>query len=208
DRLVHRFVWLLRGSTWLFHACGLAYLVRGFSVGVLRLLGGTQCEAYALGHRGVESIVAEGRASGLLTDYQSAMADRVMRLADLTVGDIAIGLAEAMTAPESISREDLSTQVARRSYSRLPLLDTDGRVTGVLDVFDFLTAPKDRLPNELAQAPLLLPNGASLTAALVAIQRSGQALAVVTGAGDRHIGIITAKDITEQIVGELNTADE
>ena len=54
DHLVHRFVWLLRGSTWLFHACGLAYLVRGFSVGVLRLLGGTQWEAYALGHRGVE----------------------------------------------------------------------------------------------------------------------------------------------------------
>ena len=206
ERLVHHFVWLLRGSTWLFHACGLAYLVRGFSVGVLRLLGGTKREAYALGHRAVESIVAEGRASGLLTDYQSAMADRVMRLAELTLGDITIPLAQAMTAPESISREDLSAQVAQRSYSRLPLLDADGQVTGVLDVFDFLTAGKDRRPGELAQPPLLLPDGASLTASLVAIQRSGQALAVATGAGVRHVGVVSAKDITEQIVGELNTS--
>ena len=51
--------------------------------------------------------------------------------------------------------------------------------------------------------PLVLPTGAGVTDALYRMQRLGATMAVVEDADGRHVGIVTIKDLVEEIVGEL-----
>lgn len=203
ETLVYRLVWMLRVSSAIFSLCGLAPLVKGFSLGLLRLLGADTRGGIALGHRGIESIVAEGRASGLLTDYQSAMADRAVHLADVRLRDVMVPLAQAVAAQRNVSRDGLMSLIQRHPHSRLPLLGADGQVAGVLDVFDLLTADDNARPADLMTPPLVLSQHHSLPQALLAIQRARAVLAVVASETGQHVGIVTVKDIAEQIVGDL-----
>ncbi len=200
---VYRLAWMVRLSSVVFTACGLAPLVQGFSSGLLRLLGRTDGDHHPLGHRGIESVVAEGRASGLLTDYQSAMADRAVRIADLKLRDVMAPMARAVTAKDTVSRDELLDVIRHYAYSRLPLLDATGTVVAILDVFDLLVADPDTRPQDLARPPLVLPDRQAIGAGLLEIQRAGSVMAIVADAQGRHVGIVTIKDIVEQIVGEL-----
>ena len=203
EALIYRFVWLLRVSALLFTFCGLAPLVRGFASLVLRLLGRKTGQDHMLARRGIETIVAEGHASGLLTDYQSAMADRASRFADVRIRDVMSPLGEAVTAPAGTSREELAALFSRHSRSRVPLLDETGLVTAILDMFDLLVAAPTASPADLAQSPLVLPEQMPVSSALLAIQGRGVVMAVAADAAGRHVGIITVKDIAEEIVGDL-----
>lgn len=199
---VYRLAWMVRLSSVVFTACGVAPLVQGFSSILLRLLGRTDGDQH-LGHRGIESVVAEGRASGLLTDYQSAMADRAVGIADQKLQDVMAPMSRAITAKEDASREDLLNVIRHYAYSRLPLLDAAGQVVAILDVFDLLVADPDTRPQDLARPPLVLPGRQAIGAGLLEIQRGGTVMAIIADAQGRHVGIVTIKDIVEQIVGEL-----
>jgi len=203
ELVIYRLVWLLRASSALFTVLLLAPLVRGFSRLVLRLLGRSAGQDHMLGRRGVESIVAEGRASGLLTDYQSAMADRASRITGVRLADVMRPLETAATAPAHTSREALTASFIRHGRSRVPLLDDDGNVLSVLDMFDLLVAHPAAAPTDLAQPPLVLPERQSVSSALLAIRRRGVVMAIAADSDGRHVGIITVKDIAEEIVGDL-----
>ena len=203
EALVPRFVWLLRVSGVVFTLVGIRPLVSGLSTGLLRLLGGAKGRTYTLGHRGVEAIVAEGHASGLLTDYQSAMVGRAMQLADLRLRDVMVPITQTVTAPAETPRGELVSLVHHHGHSRLPLEGADGAIVGILDVLDLLTADKDRTPASLARDPLVLPDSGHLSEALLAMKRARRALAIVADASGRHVGVVTVKDIAEEIVGEL-----
>ena len=51
--------------------------------------------------------------------------------------------------------------------------------------------------------PLILPTAMAVTDALYEMQHHHGGLAVVAGPDGRHVGIVTVKDLVEEIVGEL-----
>jgi CBS domain containing-hemolysin-like protein len=51
--------------------------------------------------------------------------------------------------------------------------------------------------------PLVLARETPVTEALYGMQRAHAAMAVVSGHDGRHVGIVTLKDLVEEIVGEL-----
>jgi len=203
EALIYRLVWLMRISEILFTACGLAPLVRAFASGVVRLLGRRARAEHALARRRVERIVAEGRACGLLTDYQTDMVDRAVRFADVRLGDILSPIQQAVTADATATRDDLIDLLRRRTVSQLPLRDASGQVVAVVDNFDLLLAGSAQAPVDLAAEPLVLDQRTSLSHTLVDLQRRHTSLAVVADSAGRHIGVVTIRDITEQLVGEL-----
>jgi len=201
ETMVYRLTWLLRSASVVFNVCGLAPLVRGFAAGMLWLLGRKAGTGHLLGHTGVEAAFAEGRASGVLTDYQSAMADRAMRVGQLRLSDVMAPMADVVDASVDAARDEVLALVRRHDYSRLPLRDADGQVAGVLDAYDIL-ADDHAVPRDSMRPPLVLQDSQSVTDGFVAFQRANAMMAIIADEAGRHVGIATVEDVVAQIVGQ------
>ncbi len=204
ETLMYRLAWFLKFSNLLFKFTGISLLVRGISAALLSLAGAGRRKPPLQGHP-LSWVLAEGRASGVLTHFQSVMADRVMNIADVTLADVMVPMRKAATAPQDVGRAELVELIRHHNYSRMPMLDEADRVVGVLDIYDVLADGEDdsSRPAEKMTPPLYLPAGTPVTDALYQMQREHSAMAVVEGEDSGHIGIVTIKDLVEEIVGEL-----
>jgi len=200
EALVYRFGWLLRGADLLFKATGLSYLVRAVAGGIMRLL---RARPIASDEHHPGAILAESFAAGVMTHPQSVMADRVMRIGTLTLADVCRPLSGAVTATLDAAREPLRECVQRHNYSRLPVIDETGQVAGILDVYDILASEGELDVRAVMTPPLVLSGTLDVAAALYRMQRGRSAMAVVAQESGRHVGIVTIKDLVQQIVGEI-----
>ncbi len=202
ERIVYRLAWFLRVSDIVFRWTGISPLVCGISAAMTRLLnpsGGRKTY-----HRqGISAVLAEGQASGALTHFQSVMADRVINIRDVKLANVMIPMASVVSAPLGAGREEILAVIRSHNYSRLPLLDDSRRVAGVLNVYDVLADRNLTSPAEVADEPMVLPASANITDALYRMRRRHKALAVVEDEGGTHVGIVTIKDLVEEIVGDL-----
>lgn len=202
ETLVYRLARVLWATNVAFNACGLVPLVRGVSALLMRLAGANHRDRAPLAH-GVATLVAEGRASGLLTLSQSVMADRVMRIADVTLAEVMIPTRNMIWAPVAADAKQLAAIMRDHDYSRLPLLDEAGHVVGAVDTYDVLSAD-DAQPPEPGMIPIVLPRNLAVTDALYRMQRANVELAAVAAHDGAHVGIVTIKDLVEEIVGEIH----
>jgi len=199
ETLVYRLAWLLQLSSVVFNACGLVPLIRAFSWLILRCVPRRRAPA----RDALSTIVAEGTASGVLTHFQSVMADRVMNIARVTLDDVMIPMARVARAPGEVGRDEFLALACGHDYSRVPLLDEAGQVVAVVVVQDVLADRGGADPATIAAVPLVLPAAMTVTDALYRMQRAHAALAVVEDPSRKHLGIVTVKDLVEEIVGEL-----
>lgn len=199
ERPMYAFSRVLQASDWAFRLTLLSPLVVGVSSLLMRLTRSGAHGDEALWAEGVAAAMAEGRASGVLTHFQTVMADRVMNLSDVHVADVMVPMERTVRVDERIGRDELIEVYRRHDYSRLPAM-RDGKVVGVVDVFDALTG--DRPPRDVTTPPHLIPAKVSVAEALYRMQQEHAVIAIVTD-DDRHVGIVTVKDLVEEIVGEI-----
>lgn len=200
ETLTYRMSWLLPVAKVAFTVTGILPFVRGVSWLAARPFRGRKDTS----EERLASIFAEGRASGVLTHMQSVMADRVMNIADVTLAQVMVPIAKAACITPLTTRDELLRIVQQNNYSRLPVRDEAGAVVGILDIYDVLAepAPNAALPAEKMTEPFGLPQDMTVTEALYLMQRSHKMMAVVT-APATPVGLVTIKDLVEEIVGEL-----
>ena len=201
ETLTYRVSWLLPAAKVLFTVTGILPFVRAVSwLATLPLRGRKDGSQERLA-----TIFAEGRASGVLTHMQSVMADRVMNIADVTLAQVMVPIGKVASITPRTTREELLRIVQQNNYSRLPVCDDRGAVVGILDIYDVLADPDARLPAEKMTEPFALPSGTTVTEALYRMQRSHRTMAVVTAPNEAAapVGLVTIKDLVEEIVGEL-----
>jgi CBS domain containing-hemolysin-like protein len=131
------------------------------------------------------------------------MADRVMKIAEVALRDVMIPIGRAVSAPLEVDAQRLIALVGDHNCSRLPLLDGRGQVAGILNIYDALTDRSVARPADKAVVPLVMPQDLVVTDALYRMQRANAHMAVVADAAGSHVGIVTIKDLVEEIVGEL-----
>lgn len=204
DRLVPALAVPLRGFDLLFKVLGLTPFVRAFSAGLLRLMGRRTSPGSLLGHDGLRRVFAEGHAAGMLTGTQRAMADRVMHLGRVRLTDVLQPMDRVVTAPVACCRETFLGIVRDEDYSRLPLLDETGHAAGVVSVHAVLLDEARRPPRELMLPTVALPEQSTVTTGLLALREARRNLAVVVDPRGSPVGIVTIKDLVEEIVGELD----
>ncbi len=202
ETLTLRMAWFLKVSSWVYNATGLAPLVRGFSAVLLRALRAAPAGRSPLAHEGVSAVVAEGAASGVLTQFQSLMADRIINIRQVTLWDAMKPMHLVATIPGDAGRDAILKIVTDHNYTRFPVVGPGGNVTGILDIYDVLTADGDAPLVARASGPLVLQASMTISDALYSMQRRHTAMAVVAQQ-QKHVGIVTIKDLVEEIVGEL-----
>lgn len=207
DTLVYRWLWLLRGSQILFRVIGLVAVVGTFTDWVARLGRRGAGPADVLGAREqLHAILRETAASGLLSGYQAQIAENVLNVGQVTVAQVMTPLRHAQMVPHDATAAQFRTRAVDSRHSRWPVYRSDRRddIIGVLHVDEVLLAGDDHWNLDAhVREPLLLPGDTGAMPALARLQRSRQAIGIVVDAQDRAIGIVTLKDLVEEIVGEL-----
>ncbi|MEM7626440.1 MAG: CNNM domain-containing protein [Planctomycetota bacterium] len=206
DRLMPPLSPVLRGSRAMFTYTGIVPLIRLFSAAVLRLMGQPAGERVFAPRKRVEMLVREGVGTGLLSDEQSAIVDRVLRLGGRTVRQEMVAWADVLSVRINDPSARLWELADRSSRSRFPVLDGAGRVVGLIDVFDALLHAPETCPpiRELMSEPQTVAADQPLRLALQDFQTRGIAIAVVTD-HDRPVGVVTVKDLVEPITGDLSS---
>ena len=204
DVLMYLTIWPLRATQALFRP--LALLLRWVGGLPHVLLGEAGAPARpAFTAETFRFYLGEGAAHGVLSSFQRSMAENILRLKSLPVGKAMIPLEEAAMAAEDAAYEDLLSVVRTHGYSRIPLYrGSREHVVGMVHVMDLACAEGERSSTaELARGVLTVRKDTSVADALWRLRQARQQLGVVTDADGVAVGIVTVKDLVEEIVGEL-----
>lgn len=198
----------IRSIYWGLYVVGLLPAMKGISTLVLRIARGREGARANPFHprQRLRAFLREGAAEGVITGYQDELVEKVLALRERQVRDAMIGLARVTAVEAGISREQFVEQLRAHSYSRLPVWEgRKDHIVGIVHINDVLGAeagPFDLarvMTRELVEIPPEMPVGQ----AMFRMRAARAAMAVVRSQRGRAIGIITIKDLVEEIVGEL-----
>jgi len=177
-------------------------LLRGLSL-VLERFFGLKAEGVVRnpGRESVLTFLAEGKRSGALQERAEVLAHNALKLRSIPISR-AMRPWEDVKVVDLARDEDPRAVVADSNYSRLPVRNEDGSVAGYLHQLDVLAAgPGSPVLEGLRPLPAL-PADTPVDRALARLRVSGQRVAVV-GSADQPLGIVTLKDLLEEISGDL-----
>jgi CBS domain containing-hemolysin-like protein len=204
DRLMYPCARVLRAAVVVLHFTGVLWLIQQTSRFTARWLGEDEREDW-LGARGeVIGLLREGAAGGALSEEQTQIVERVLNLSHIQVRNIMIPRRRVVVIPAHADRRLFESIVRNHSYSRMPVLAADQRnVLGMVRVAEVLSDEGDFDLRKWLQPAITLSGYESAANTLVKLQQSGTAMAMVADPRNEFIGIVTLKDVVEEIFGEL-----
>jgi len=204
DRLMYKSAGPLRLTIALFRATGILRLLRAVTRASARLAGHDERGEWH-GPRGeVIGLLREGAAEGALTEEQARIVERVMNLSTVRVGAILVPRRQVAAVPIDADRRRFEQIVRGHNYSRMPVVDRDRRtVLGIVNVYDVLADETGSGPRAWMREPITITARDSAASALVQLQRARATMAIVTDPHRGFVGIVTLKDVVEEIFGEL-----
>ena len=188
----------------------LAPLIRvlnGVANGVLRLMRVEPKDEVtsAFTAEEVQSIVEESQREGLL-GHEHSLVSGALEFSDRDAGDVAVQLGELVTVAAGSTPAEVERLVARTGFSRFPVVDAAGSMTGYLHLKDVLYADDARydepVPAKRVRSLVTVGAADDVEDVLAAMQRSGAHLA---GVVDREglTGVVFLEDVLEELVGEV-----
>jgi len=149
--------------------------------------------------------IAEGRQDGVLSDYQHALSANVLDLLKKRVLPAMIPLDKVEMVSAELSGGALREALRAMGHSRVPVYRGSRKnVVGILHALDYICASEpDRSAADLAHRAVEVKPRGGVHAALVALQRNREQMAIVVNRAGKPAGIVTVKDLVEEIVGEL-----
>ncbi|MEO6412384.1 MAG: hemolysin family protein [Pedococcus sp.] len=160
----------------------------------------------------VEHILAESRHEGLIEEGQHGLVGAALEFSDKDAVDVAVALSDLVTLPLTATPDDVERLVAKRGFSRYPLLDGSGELSGYLHLKDVLYA--DDTERDIAVPVKRVRKLATVQAAdeveevLRTMQRTGAHLARVVDPEGHDIGVVFLEDVIEELVGEVTDASQ
>lgn len=185
---------------------GLVWFFKQLTHRLIRLIDPQAAEASAavLPRARTLHLLREGAARGGLSKTQRDLMERVLRLSDVRCADVMIPRSRVAMVPRDIARDEFIRMARMAHFSRLPVHTGDPRqIVGIINVYDVLADRDSLAPEQHVRPPLVLPPATPVSAALLRLQAGHQAMAIVADNHGHCQGILTIKDLVEEIVGEL-----
>ncbi len=152
----------------------------------------------------VRRLLAEGAVAGGLSPFQRDTLERVMNISRTRVSDVMVPRKRAAIVRADITRADLLRIVRMAHFSRLPVHEGDPRrIVGILNVYRVLMDDQEKPVREYVAPAVFLRSDETVAAALVRLQQAHHVMAIVKDERETCLGLVTIKDLVEEIVGEL-----
>jgi putative hemolysin len=131
-----------------------------------------------------------------------SMARNVLGLRSLRVERVMVPWRRVETLPAAAAPAAAFERVAGSPHTRLPVVGPRGAVAGYVHQIDVLAAGAANPATSHLRPMISLEPGMPLDRALARLRASGQRAALV-GAAEKPLGLVTVKDLVEEISGEL-----
>ena len=162
-------------------------------------------------HDEVAGLVEESRREGLLDEDEYGLVSGALDFHDGHVDQVLLPLDGLVTILPHATPVDVEQACARTGFSRFPVLDAAGDLSGYLHIKDVLETDDAARVTPIADKwlrPLSTVGATSgLYEALRTMQARGSHMARVADAEGRVLGVIMLEDVLEELVGEIREAE-
>ncbi len=168
----------------------------------------------------LKMIATSTRRMGLLLPEQEEIIHRAIELNEVAVREIMTPRGKIVSLPADLPVEQASARVVEDQHSRVPVYDPEGGPENIIGIvyskdisrlMHFLrpaTGPRQAQPavtlRQIMREPLVVPETKLALELLDDFQRRRRHMAIVVDEFGSTAGLVTAEDILEQVVGELN----
>jgi len=154
----------------------------------------------------VAALVAQSYRDGLLDAGQVGLLTGVLALDRSPVVQVMIPVDRLVTVGVCATLDELEQVVASTGFSRLPVVDTSGALSGYVHLKDMIaSAGVSVVAGDLLRSLASVPADAGLRGALETMRGSGAHLAVVMDDA-KAIGVVAFEDVLDTLVGKVRSA--
>lgn len=163
--------------------------------------------ASTFSHDEVAGLVEESRREGLLDDDEYGLVSGALDFYAGTVAQVLLPRDGLVTIPPSATPVDVEEACAKTGFSRFPVIDEAGDITGYLHIKDVLETDDNARTEPIADKwlrPLAtVSSDSGLHEALRTMQSRGSHMARVAADNGQVTGVIMLEDVLEELVGEI-----
>lgn len=187
--------------------------LNGLGTLLLRLAGVNRQVAQPLGHtpEELEYLIAESQAGGALRAEAGRLLQELLWFSALTAGEVMVPRVKVVGIPLDASAADLASLLRDSTYTRFPVYRRDlDDIAGVIHVKDLLPQllRGGRVKESAVRPVPFVPHTAEVDSVLAAMHRDQTQLAVVMDEYGGTAGIITTKDLLDEVAGEMHEDTE
>lgn len=162
-------------------------------------------------HDEVAGLVEESRREGLLDEDEFSLVSGALDFSDGTVDQVLLPREVLITIRPNATPVDVEEACAETGFSRFPVVDADGDITGYLHIKDVLETDersrRDTIADKWLRPLATVAAGSGLYEALRTMQARGSHMARVADANGSVTGVIMLEDVLEELVGEIRSAE-
>ena len=130
-----------------------------------------------------------------------------LHFANLNASDIMVPWDDVLKISMSLKTPQILEIVKSSTHSRLPVVDREGNLKGILNIREFLRAYNKSKHNiilaSIIDYPYFVNGNRPIDETLTELSNHRRNLAIVRGENGKIAGILTVEDILEELVGEI-----
>jgi putative hemolysin len=184
-------------------------LLTASTSGILKIMGVKDRDGTDVTQEEVETMIAEGTASGLIEPEEQEMIEEILRLGDRPIRVAMTPRHEVFWIALDDTEKQLREEIRACPYSRIVVarendVDNPLGVVHKKDLLDSLLTNGEFNVETLVQTPAFIPQSTSVLKALEIMKASKVHMAFLVDEFGAFEGVVTATDLLEMIAGDFD----
>jgi CBS domain containing-hemolysin-like protein len=192
--------------------CGIIPLLEFISSLLMRLSGmasSSKTVITSTQRHQVQAILQDTHEEGIFSSVQTEIINRLVSISHIPIRSVMIAINNVQTVDINSDNAALLNKLKKYAFSRLPVTEgQSGNIIGFVNIYDTLCSLEQFTNLHNFIKPILKLNAnTTVTDAINIMQKENQKIVLVMKIGragqERPIGIVTMKDLAEELLGEL-----
>lgn len=157
----------------------------------------------------VQAILQDTHEEGILSPVQTDIINRLVSISNIRISSVMIPMKNVQIVDVNSDNSALLSKLKKCAFTRLPVVEgRPGNIIGFVNIYETLSSSKQfaNLRNFIKPIRKVDAN-TTVTDAINIMQRENRKIVLVMRTGrtgrERPIGIVTMKDLVEELLGEL-----
>lgn len=171
---------------------------------LLKIKGEVKIETHLFASdESIKNLAALSESEGIIKSIEREIIHKVFRFGDSKIEDVMVPMSEVFYLSKNYTTKEASKIITERGFTRIPFIDKNEKVSGLLYSKDLLIEKGDSIMS-LMKPAFVVSIKSDVTDTFNEMKRKRIHMAIVKNKNGQHVGIVTLEDILEQLVGDIH----